>query len=172
MKFIVIGAGFSGAVLARQLVDSLDCHVEIWDERSHIAGNCHTLRDSETNVMVHKYGPHIFNTDNDRVWSYVTRFGEFKSFVNRVKASTSRGVFSLPINLLTINQFFGKSMSPHDAQLFVASLGDSSIKRPQNFEELLRTSRRVGRTPLPPYTPLTALICRWPTPHLSETHRI
>ena len=135
MKFIVIGAGFSGAVLARQLVSSLDCFVEIWDERSHIAGNCHTERDSQTNVMVHKYGPHIFNTDNDRVWSYVTRFGEFKPFVNRVKAHTSRGVFSLPINLLTINQFFGKSLSPQEAQLFVASLGDPSIKSPQNFEE-------------------------------------
>ena len=106
MNFIIIGAGFSGAVLARQLVGSLDCHVEVWDERSHIAGNCHTLRDSQTNVMVHKYGPHIFNTDNERVWSYVRQFGEFKPFVNRVKASTSRGVFSLPINLLTINQFF------------------------------------------------------------------
>jgi len=135
MNFIVIGSGFSGAVLARQLVDSLDCQVEIWDERSHIAGNCHTLRDSQTNVMVHKYGPHIFNTDNERVWSYVTHFGEFKPFVNRVKASTSRGVFSLPINLLTINQFFGKSMSPQEAQLFVASLGDPSIKHPRNFEE-------------------------------------
>jgi len=135
MNFIVIGSGFSGAVLARQLVDSLDCQVEIWDERSHIAGNCHTLRDSQTNVMVHKYGPHIFNTDNERVWSYITQFGEFKPFVNRVKASTSRGVFSLPINLLTINQFFGKSMSPQEAQLFVASLGDPSIMHPQNFEE-------------------------------------
>jgi len=135
MKFLVLGAGFSGAVLARQMVNSLDCQVEIWDERSHIAGNCHTLRDSQTNIMVHKYGPHIFNTDNERVWSYVTQFGEFKPFVNRVKASTSRGVFSLPINLLTINQFFGKSMGPQEAQLFVASLGDPSIKHPRNFEE-------------------------------------
>lgn len=141
--FLIIGAGFSGAVMARQLVDALDCHVEVWDERDHVAGNCHTERDTETGVMVHKYGPHIFNTDNERVWEYVNRFGEFRPWVNRVKANTARGMFSMPINLLTINQFFGKSMGPDEARTFVASLGDASIKEPQNFEE--QALKMIGR---------------------------
>jgi len=142
-KFLIIGTGFSGAVIARQLVETLDCHVDIWDERLHIAGNCYTKRDDATGVMVHQYGPHIFNTDNERVWEYVNHFGEFRPFVNRVKASTDRGVFSMPINLLTINQFFGKNMGPDEARAFVASVGDSSIREPRNFEE--QALKMLGR---------------------------
>ena len=142
-KYLIIGAGFSGAVTARELADSLDCEIEIWDEREHIAGNCHTERDTATGVMVHKYGPHIFNTDNERVWKYVNRFGEFRPFVNRVKACTARGVFSMPINLLTINQFFGKTMGPEEAARFVESLGDPLIGEPENFEE--QALKMIGR---------------------------
>ena len=142
-SFLIIGCGFSGAVLGRQLAESGECTVEIWDARSHIAGNCHTERDAKTGVMLHKYGPHIFNTDNERVWEYVNRFGDFRPFVNRVKACTSRGIFSLPINLLTINQFFGKTMNPDEARTFVTSLGDSGINEPQNFEE--QALKMLGR---------------------------
>ena len=143
MKILVIGAGFSGAVAARQLAESIPCQVEVWDERGHIAGNCHTERDTETGVMVHRYGPHIFNTDNERVWDYVRRFGDFRPFTNRVKAVTSRGVFTLPINLLTINQFFGKAFSPSEAEEFTRTLGDKTITEPANFEE--QALKMLGR---------------------------
>jgi UDP-galactopyranose mutase len=142
-QFLIIGSGFSGAVLARELVNAIDCHVEIWDERKHIAGNCHTERDSDTGVMVHKYGPHIFNTDNPQVWDYVRKYGEFRPFVNRVKAITSKGVYSLPINLLTINQVFGKTMSPSEAKIFIQNHGDKSIVEPANFEE--QALKMVGK---------------------------
>ncbi len=59
----IIGAGFAGAVLARELAEKGDYSCVVFDERSHVAGNCHTQRDPETGIMVHKYGPHIFNTD-------------------------------------------------------------------------------------------------------------
>jgi len=58
-KFLIVGAGFSGAVLANQLAKQLDCVIDVWDERDHVAGNCHTKRDADTHVMVHEYGPHI-----------------------------------------------------------------------------------------------------------------
>ncbi len=134
-NYLIIGAGFSGAVLARELVQRTGAQITMYDERPHIAGNCHTERDPETGVMLHKYGPHIFNTDNERVWKYVNSHVEFGPFVNRVKAVNSRGVFSLPINLHTINQFFGTTMSPEEAREFIAEKGDSSISDPQNFEE-------------------------------------
>ena len=143
MKFLIVGAGFSGAVLARELVERLDCNVEVWDEREHIAGNCHTERDPSTGVMLHCYGPHIFHTSNERVWEHVQRFGKFASFLLRTKAHTRRGVFSLPINLLTINQFFGKTFSPSEAQKFIASLGDKTIGEPRNFEE--QALKMLGR---------------------------
>jgi len=134
-SFLIVGAGFSGAVIARQLAENLDCKVLVIDSRPHIAGNCHTARDGVTGVMTHEYGPHIFNTNHEDVWKYVNRFGAFYPFVNRVKATNSRGVFGLPINLLTINQFFGKVMNPSEAKAFVESLGDRSIGDPQTFEE-------------------------------------
>lgn len=142
--FVVAGAGFSGAVLARRLVETLEAaRVTVLDERPHIGGNCHTERDASTGVMLHVYGPHIFNTSDERVWEYVNRFASFGPFVNRVKAVTSRGVFGLPINLHTINQFFGKTFSPAEARAFIASHGDRSIGKPRNFEE--QALKMLGR---------------------------
>ena len=142
-SFLIVGAGFSGAVLARELTSRLGCRVLVIDSRSHIAGNCHTTRDEATEVMVHHYGPHIFNTNHEDVWNYVNRFGTIRPFVNRVKAITGRGVYGLPINLLTINQFFGKTFTPKEAEAFLQTLGDSSITDPQSFEE--QALRFIGR---------------------------
>ena len=135
-RYLVVGAGFSGAVFARELVthDS-EAKVLIVDQRPHVAGNCHTERDAATGVMEHKYGPHIFHTSREDVWQFVNQYTKMMPFVNRVKASISQGVFSLPVNLQTINQFFGKNFNPAEARAFVDTLGDASIKDPQNFEE-------------------------------------
>jgi UDP-galactopyranose mutase len=142
-NYLVVGAGFSGAVLARELVERLSCRVNIVEARPHIAGNCHTERDAASDVMIHKYGPHIFNTNRPQAWKYINRFGVLRPFVNRVKASTSRGIFSLPINLHTINQFFGKKLDPDGARAFLESLGDKSIAEPRNFEE--QALKFIGR---------------------------
>jgi UDP-galactopyranose mutase len=139
----IAGAGFAGAVLARELAESGNYHVDVFDERSHVAGNCHTVRDETTGIMIHQYGPHIFNTSREDVWAYVNRFGTFGNYTNRVKAITARGVFSMPMNLLTINQFFGKVLSPAEARAFLANVGDSTIKEPRNFEE--QALRFLGR---------------------------
>jgi len=138
----IVGAGFSGAVIANQLAHA-GYNVEIFEARDHIAGNCHSERDEETGVMVHVYGPHIFHTDNERAWEFINRYGSFKPYVNRVKAITNNRVFTLPINLLTINQFFGKTFRPAEAQAFIQSLGDKSIENPTTFEE--QALRFVGR---------------------------
>jgi UDP-galactopyranose mutase len=142
-RVLIVGAGFSGAVLARQLAELADVKSLVIDARDHIAGNCHTERDQETGIMVHRYGPHIFHTDRPDVWDYVNRFGDFRPFVNRVKATTSRGVFSLPVNLHTINQFFGTSLSPSEAREFIQQKADTTITEPANFEE--QALRFIGR---------------------------
>jgi len=130
----IVGAGLSGAVLARELAES-GYHPRVFDNRSHVAGNCHTERDHESGVMVHKYGPHIFHTDNERVWQYLNRFTKFMPYTNRVKTTSQGQVFSLPINLHTINQFFGKTFSPSEAKDFLESQADLTIEDPQTFEE-------------------------------------
>lgn len=139
----VAGAGFAGAVLARELVESGQYRVQVFDERPHVAGNCHTTRDAKTRVMIHHYGPHIFNTSREDVWRYIQRWSRFGPYTNRVKAHTARGVFSLPINLLTINQFFHKSFSPAEAREFLSGIGDPSIREARNFEE--QALKFVGR---------------------------
>lgn len=116
------GAGLSCAVMARQLAEIEGVSCTLFEKKNHVGGNCHTSRDPETGVMVHNYGPHIFHTSNEAVWNYVNRFASFGPFVNRVKAVTPRGVYSLPINLLTLNQFFGRNFSPKEAQTFVTEL--------------------------------------------------
>jgi UDP-galactopyranose mutase len=133
-RVAIAGAGFAGATLARQLAEK-GIRVLVFDERNHVAGNCHTERHAGTGVMLHAYGAHIFHTDRREVWDWVNRFGEFWGYTNRVKAVTSRGVFSLPINLLTINQFFQKRFTPPEAQAFLATQGDRSFPEPANFEE-------------------------------------
>lgn len=126
-RFAVVGAGFSGAVVARELARHTGRHVVVFDERSHVAGNCHTERDTNTGVMQHVYGSHIFHTNRQDVWDYVNAFMTFRPYFHRVMAHTARGVFSLPINLMTINQFFGKSFTPQQAEAFLKSLGDQTI---------------------------------------------
>ena len=134
-RYLVVGAGFSGAVIAEQLSRTGDCNILVIDERTHIGGNCYTERDNETGVMVHKYGPHIFNTDNKEVWDYIQQFCEMVPNINRVKAEYNGNIYSLPVNLHTINQFFGKTFNPREAKEFIEQLGDKSITEPKNFEE-------------------------------------
>lgn len=132
--FCIVGAGFSGVVVARHLA-SRGHKVVVVDERTHLGGNCHTERDNQTGIMVHRYGPHIFHTANERVWSYVQRFGTFRPYINRVKAVACGQVFSLPINLATINQLFKTTFGPAQARTFVASKADRSITTPRTFRE-------------------------------------
>ena len=141
-KIAIVGAGLSGAVIARELAEKGN-KVVVYEQRNHLAGNCYSYRDKETGIMVHKYGPHIFHTDDEEVWNYVNRFSEFMPYVNRVKTTTKGEVFSLPINLHTINQFFRKTFSPDEAKQFIESQADLSIKEPKNFEE--QALRFVGK---------------------------
>ena len=134
-KYIaIIGAGFSGAVIARKLAEQ-NFNVKVFDSRDHIGGNCHTERDKKTGVMLHKYGPHIFHTDDEEVWGFINKFAEMMPFTNRVKSTYDGEVYSLPINLHTINQFFKKSLNPKEAMEFISAISDSNISEPKSFEE-------------------------------------
>jgi len=86
--------------------------VQVIEARGHLGGNCHTERDPDTGVMVHAHGPHIFHTNHAEVWRYVQRFGAWQPFVNRVKAHTGAGIFSLPINLHTSTSSSGRPSRP------------------------------------------------------------
>ena len=143
MNILLVGAGLSGAVTGRALAEA-GHKITIVDTRDHVAGNCHTSRCPETGVMVHHYGPHIFHTGDAGVWDYVNRYMTFKPYKNRVKTTVGGAVYSLPINLHTINQFFGRTFRPDEARAFIAhEQADRSITDPQSFEE--QALSMVGR---------------------------
>lgn len=134
LHFMMVGAGLSGAVIGRMLAEA-GHRVTVVDARDHVAGNCHTQRDETSGVMVHIYGPHIFHTDDAEVWDYVNRFESFQAYKNRVKTTSQGQVFSLPVNLHTINQFFRQTLRPDEARAFIEGKADTSITDPQTFEE-------------------------------------
>ena len=134
MKLLMVGAGLSGAVIGRAMAEA-GHQVTVVDSRPHIGGNCHTERDADTGVMVHVYGPHIFHTDDAEVWDYVNQYETFLPYKNRVKTTSGGQVFALPVNLHTINQFYGKTMRPDEARIFLEEQADTSITDPQTFEE-------------------------------------
>ncbi|MCO6497390.1 MAG: UDP-galactopyranose mutase [Chitinophagaceae bacterium] len=134
-RFLIVGAGFSGSVLARELVSLMDCHIDIWDERAHLAGNCYTSEDEETGIMVHQYGPHIFNTDKKEIWDYFNKYSPLRPYVHHVQAMHKGKLYTLPVNLNTLQQFFGKKLSPEEAKNLLEAQRDKSITHPDNFEE-------------------------------------
>ena len=142
MRIGIAGAGFSGAVLARELANA-GHQVVVHETRNHVGGNCHTERDADTGIMVHRYGPHIFHTANERVWSYINDFGDMQPYNHRVLSTVGNRVFSLPVNLLTINQLFETTLNPTQAEAFIRDQSDQTIGEPENFEE--QALKMMGR---------------------------
>jgi UDP-galactopyranose mutase len=140
--FLIVGCGLAGSVFARLAAESgYSCTVI--DKRSHIGGNSYSYTDKESNVEVHQYGPHIFHTSSVEVWNFVNRFARFNSYVNRVKAHAFGRVYSLPINLMTINELFSKTFSPAEAEQFIETLR-VPIASPSNFEEQVISSLGIA----------------------------
>ncbi len=131
-KILIVGAGFSGSVMANELsAKKLD--ITLIDSRDHLGGNCYTY--IEEGIIIHKYGPHIFHTNNKKIWNYINNFSKFENYTNRVKTVYNNNVYSLPINLHTINQFYKKNLSPSEAEKFI-NKKRINYKSPKNFEEM------------------------------------
>lgn len=130
--YLIVGAGFSGAVLARKLADN-GKKILIIDRRKHIGGNSYDFYD-KSGVLVHKYGPHYFRTNDKDVWNFLSKFTQWRYYQYIVKAFVDGQIFDLPINLNTINQFFGTSFSSIEAQNFIEKIRVKS-KKPKNSEE-------------------------------------
>ena len=134
--WIIIGSGFFGSVLAERIATQLNQTVLIIEKRSHIGGNCFSTIDSETGIEYHKYGPHIFHTSNQVVWNYVNQFTTFNNYRHKVYTTYQNRVYSMPINLGTINKFFNQEFSPKQAQGFLREeIEKYHIETPSNLEE-------------------------------------
>ena len=96
-KILIVGAGFSGAVIARELAE-VGCKITLIDERNHIGGNAFDYL-NEHGIRVHKYGPHLFHTNNKKVFDYLSNFTEWVDYKHKVKAQLADGRYvTLPVN--------------------------------------------------------------------------
>ena len=130
IDFLIVGAGLYGSTFAREMTDAgYSC--KIIDKRHHIGGNCYT--EKKCGIDVHKYGPHIFHTNNQGVWEFVNRFAEFNRYTHTCKANYKHNLYSMPINLNTINPVWGVT-SPQMAREMIKDQ-QSIIKDPKNLEE-------------------------------------
>ena len=117
---VLVGSGFFGLTIAERCANDLGLKVLVLERRHHIGGNAYSERNPETGVEVHKYGAHLFHTSNERVWEYVNRFTSFTDYKHRVFGKYQGQVYSLPMNLGLINQFFGRSYTPDEARALIA----------------------------------------------------
>lgn len=134
MKFdyLVVGAGLYGAVFAQKAAQS-GKKVLVIDKRSHIAGNVYT--EEIEGIHVHKYGAHIFHTNNKKVWDYVNQFAEFNRFTNSPVANYNGELFSLPFNMYTFNKMWGVVTPQEAAAKIEEQKRNSGITEPKNLEE-------------------------------------
>lgn len=119
--YLIVGAGFAGSVLAERLANGSGKKVLICDKRPHIGGNAYDFYNDE-GILIHKYGPHIFHTNADDVFEYLSRFTEWREYQHRVLASVDGMLVPIPINLDTINKLYGLTLSTSDVQGFFDSV--------------------------------------------------
>ena len=130
--YLIVGAGLFGAVFARQATDA-GKKVLVIDKRPNIAGNVYT-EDIEK-IHVHKYGAHIFHTNNKEVWEYVTKFAEFNRFTNSPVANYKGELYSLPFNMYTFNKMWNVITPQEAAAKIEEQRKEAGITEPQNLEE-------------------------------------
>lgn len=107
---IVVGAGFSGAVMAERMAQQLGYRVLVLEQRDHIGGNCHDHYD-EAGILIHTYGPHIFHTRHAEVWDYLSRFTEWRPYEHRVLGAVDGQLIPIPFNLTSLRCCYGEGRS-------------------------------------------------------------
>lgn len=129
--YLIVGAGFYGAVFAHEM-KARGKKVLVIDRRAHIAGNVYT--ENIEGIHVHQYGAHIFHTNNKKVWNYITQFAEFNRFTNSPVANYKGKLYSLPFNMYTFNQMWGV-VTPEEASAEIERQRREITGEPKNLEE-------------------------------------
>ena len=130
--YLIVGAGLYGAVFASQAIKK-GKSVLVIDRRPNVAGNVYT-KEIE-GIHVHKYGAHIFHTNNKEVWDFVNEFAEFNRFTNSPVANYKGEIYSLPFNMYTFNKMWGVTTPEEALSVIEKQREESGITNPQNLEE-------------------------------------
>jgi UDP-galactopyranose mutase len=139
--FLIVGAGFAGAVVAERMARGFGKRVLLVDRRPHIGGNAYDCKD-DNGLLIHKYGPHIFHTNSREVFEFLSQFTQWRPYEHRVLASVDGKLVPVPINLDTVNRLYGLQLTSEQMEAFLASRAE--------HRDPVRTSEdvvvgRVGR---------------------------
>ncbi len=139
--YLVVGAGFAGAVLAERLASVLSKRVLVVDKRDHVAGNAFDYLDA-SGLLVHKYGPHIFHTNSTEVVEYLSRFTSWRDYEHRVLASVDGRLLPVPINIDTLNRLYDLNLDAVSMKAFLASRAET-VASIRTSEDIVVS--RIGR---------------------------
>jgi UDP-galactopyranose mutase len=151
--YVIVGAGFSGAVLAQRLASSMNKKVLILDKRDHLGGNSYDYY-NDIGLLVHKYGPHYFRTNFKDVIDYLSEFTRWRPCKYRIKASIKGKLYTFPINRTTLNEFFNMNLkNDKEAEAFLDNKR-IKIKNPKNSEEQILSvcGKEIYEAFFKPYT--------------------
>ncbi|MVQ30433.1 UDP-galactopyranose mutase [Ramlibacter sp. MAH-25] len=121
--YLIVGAGFAGSVLAERLARVLNQRVLVIDKRPHIGGNAYDRHD-DAGVLIHPYGPHIFHTNSESVFDYLSQFTDWRPYQHHVLASVDGQLLPIPINLDTVNRLYGLNLTSFELEKFFASVAE------------------------------------------------
>jgi UDP-galactopyranose mutase len=139
--YLIVGAGFAGSVLAERLASGSKKKILICDKRPHVGGNAYDHH-NEAGILVHKYGPHIFHTNSREVFEYLSRFTEWRPYQHRVRASVDGQIVPIPINLDTINNLYGLSLTSFELEDFFKKVAEP-VEHVRTSEDVVVS--KVGR---------------------------
>jgi UDP-galactopyranose mutase len=140
---IIVGAGISGAVLAERYANVLNKKVLVIEKRDCLGGNCHDFI-NEIGLLIPKYGPHLFHTDHEDVWEYLSRFSDWLPYQHRVLSFVDDQFVPIPVNITTVNKLLKLNLQTKAEMTAWLTKNAVPVNQPRNSEEVALS--RVGRT--------------------------
>ena len=139
--YMIVGAGFAGSVIAERLASTRDAKVLIVERRNHIGGNAYDYY-NEAGILVHKYGPHIFHTNSEKVFQYLSRFTSWRPYEHRVQTSVDGQLVPMPINADTLNKLYGLSLTCQQVEEYLRTVSEPREQIKTSEDVVLS---RIGR---------------------------
>jgi len=132
--YVIVGAGFAGSVLAERLASQSNKKILLIDKRNHIGGNAYDFYNQD-GILIHKYGPHIFHTNSEDIFNYLSKFTKWRHYEHKVLASVENQLLPIPINLDTVNRLYGHNFTSEELAAYFEKVGEKI--------ETIRTSEDV-----------------------------
>ena len=140
---LIVGCGLSGSVLAERIANVLKKDVLIIDSRDHIGGNCYDYVDEETNILINKYGAHLFHTNNEEVWDYVNRFSNWVRWEHKVLSFLENKFVPIPVNITTVNMLCNENLKNEEEMDKWLKENQIQYEEIKNSEEMAKN--RIGK---------------------------